>query len=74
MNILVTIYGVLFSIAWFYIVLKVAKHTVGKDAKLWQILTYLVIAGPLGWATIIFIIAYDLIDRAHAFYEKIKKM
>lgn len=49
---------------WFIIVMLVAKKTVGKDAKTWQIFTFLFAAGPIGWAVILIIAVMELIDKA----------
>jgi NhaP-type Na+/H+ or K+/H+ antiporter len=65
--------SVALSLLWFFIILKIGKHTVGKDAKLWQILTFLVIAGPIGWITIFIIIAYELVDQTFNLKKKSQK-
>jgi competence protein ComGC len=49
---------------WFIIVMLVAKKTVGKDAKTWQIFTFLFVAGPIGWAVLLIIAVMELIDIA----------
>jgi len=49
---------------WFIIVMLVAKKTVGKDAKTWQIFTFLFVAGPVGWAVLLIIAVMELIDIA----------
>jgi competence protein ComGC len=49
---------------WFIIVILVAKKTVGKDAKTWQIFTFLFVAGPVGWAVLLIIAVMELIDIA----------
>jgi hypothetical protein len=48
---------------WFIIVMLVAKKTVGKDAKTWQIFTFLFVAGPIGWAVVLIMAVTELIDR-----------
>ena len=54
--------SVVICVVWFYAVLKLAKHTVGKNAKFWQIMMFLLLAGPLGWASIAIIFVYDIVD------------
>ena len=49
---------------WFIVVMLIAKKTVGKDAKTWQIFTFLFIAGPIGWAVLLIIAVMELIDIA----------
>jgi hypothetical protein len=49
---------------WFIIVMLIAKKTVGKDAKTWQIFTFLFVAGPVGWAVLLIIAVMELIDIA----------
>ena len=49
---------------WFIIVMLVAKKTVGKDAKTWQIFAFLFVAGPIGWAVLLIIAVMELIDIA----------
>jgi len=49
---------------WFIIVMLIAKKTVGKDAKTWQIFTFLFVAGPIGWAVLLIIAVMELIDIA----------
>jgi fumarate reductase subunit C len=48
---------------WFIIVMMVAKTTVGKDAKTWQIFTYLFLAGPVGWAVVAIMGMMELIEK-----------
>lgn len=57
-------------LVWFFVILKVCKHTVGKDANIWQIMSCLVVAGPIGWITIVIIFAYDMVDRAFNLKKK----
>jgi uncharacterized protein YaaW (UPF0174 family) len=64
---------VVISVLLFAVVLKIAKHTVGKDANIWQIMTCLILAGPFGWITIVIIFAYEMVDRAFNFQEKLQK-
>ena len=49
---------------WFIIVMLVAKKTVGKDAKTWEIFTFLFVADPVGWAVLLIIAVMELIDIA----------
>jgi hypothetical protein len=51
------------AVFWFYIVLLIAKYTVGKDAATWCIFTILFISGPLGWAVVLIIWATDITDK-----------
>ena len=51
------------AMLWFLIVLLVAKRYVGKDAKIQQILFFLVVGGPIGWIIILIIFFYDLVDK-----------
>jgi hypothetical protein len=41
----------------------VAKKTVGKDAKTWQIFTFLGVAGPVGWGVVTIMAMMELIDK-----------
>lgn len=50
-------------ILWFSVVMLIAKSTVGKDATIQQILTFLIISGPFGWIVILIIYVYDLVDK-----------
>lgn len=49
---------------WFIIVIITAKNTVGKDAKTWQIFTFLFVAGPIGWAVVAIMGMMELIEKA----------
>jgi hypothetical protein len=40
----------------------VAKYTVGKNAKTWQIFFFLTIAGPFGWTALALAAAWNLIE------------
>lgn len=48
---------------WFIIVMFTAKKTVGKDAKTWQIFTFLFVAGPIGWAVVLIMGMMEIIDK-----------
>ncbi|SVE36969.1 uncharacterized protein METZ01_LOCUS489823 [marine metagenome] len=48
---------------WFIIVIITAKNTVGKDAKTWQIFTFLFVAGPIGWAVVAIMGMMELIEK-----------
>ena len=48
---------------WFIIVMLVAKKTVGKDAKTWQIFAFLFVAGPVGWAVVLIMGMMEIIDK-----------
>jgi len=48
---------------WFIIAMMIAKRTVGKDAKTWQIFTYLFFAGPVGWAVVAIMGMMELIEK-----------
>jgi TM2 domain-containing membrane protein YozV len=54
---------VVLSLVWFLIIMKLAKHTVGKDAKTWQIVSFLVLAGPVGWIVLLIIGITDIIEN-----------
>lgn len=60
----------LVMILWFGVVLMIAKHIVGKDATIQQILLSLFLAGPIGWIIILIIFVYDIVDKIS---QKIKK-
>lgn len=60
--VLTIIFSILASMAWFFAVMYTAKHTVGKSAPSWCIFSVLIIAGPLGWATILVIWVVDVIE------------
>ena len=60
-------------ISWAVLVLYIAKIRVGKDATITQIMTYLAIAGPVGWAIIIIIFIYDIVDRLPKLFRKISQ-
>lgn len=62
--------SVVLLLLWFFVVLKIAKHTVGKDASIWQIIGFLLIAGPVGWVTIVIIFAYDMVDKVFNLKKK----
>ena len=64
------ILSVLLMTLWFWIVLTVAKRTVGKEATLIQMFLFLIISGPLGWATIIIVIISSGVDRIYEFLGK----
>jgi len=64
------ILSVLLMTLWFWIVLTVAKRTVGKEATLIQMFLFLIISGPLGWATILIVIISSGVDRI---YESLGK-
>jgi hypothetical protein len=48
----------------------VCKYTVGKDANIWQIMFCLLLAGPIGWVTIVIIFAYDMVDKVFNIKKK----
>lgn len=56
--------GIVASLLWFFAVMRAAKYTVGKDAKIWQILSFLTLAGPVGWIVILIIIITDIIESS----------
>lgn len=64
------ILSVLLMTLWFWIVLTVAKRTVGKEASLIQMFLFLIIAGPVGWATILIVIISSGVDRIYEFLGK----
>lgn len=61
--ILFIVLGLSVQLIWFWIVMKVAKFTVGKDAKISQIMGFLIMAGPVGWIVIVIIFVTDLINK-----------
>lgn len=64
----------LVMILWFGVVLMVAKHRVGKDATIQQILLSLFLAGPIGWIIILIIFVYDIVDKiSQKKFKKFKK-
>lgn len=62
--------SVVLSLLWYSVVLKIAKHTVGKDATIWVIMGFLLLAGPIGWITIVIIFAYDMVDKVFNLKKK----
>lgn len=50
-------------LVWFKLVMLFAKMTVGKQATMWQIILFLVMAGPVGWAVILIIFVYNQVDK-----------
>lgn len=64
------ILSVLLMTLWFWIVLTVAKRTVGKEATLIQMFLFLIISGPVGWATILIVIISSGVDRIYEFLGK----
>ena len=67
---LMIILSVLLMATWFWIVLEVAKRTVGKEATLLQMFLFLIIAGPVGWATILIVIAYSSVEKMYKLFGK----
>ena len=55
---------IIVAIVWFMCIIMYAKKHVGKEAKNWQMFTYLFVAGPLGWATVLIIMIADMLERA----------
>lgn len=51
------------TVVWFFIVMWLAKITVGKDAKTSQIMGFLIAAGPVGWLVIVIIFVTDIINQ-----------
>jgi hypothetical protein len=70
MEILIFITVSLLTFLWFLVVLYIGKVTVGVNASVWWILLFLLIAGPLGWACILIIIAYDWTDKLMERFKK----
>ena len=67
---LLTVFGsVLLSFIWFAIVIYICKHRYGKEASFPRIMTCLILAGPMGWVTIVIIAAYDLVDKIYDRYH-----
>jgi TRAP-type C4-dicarboxylate transport system permease small subunit len=60
---LFTVLAMSIQLLWFWVVMRVAKITVGKDAKISQIMGFLLIAGPVGWIVIVIIFVTDIINR-----------
>jgi hypothetical protein len=63
MIVLQIILSVLLMSLWFWLILEVAKRTVGKEASLLQMFLFLLIAGPVGWATVLIVIVYSMIEK-----------
>lgn len=55
--------SIVVMLSWFLAVMSIAKRTVGKKAKDWQIFSILFIAGPLGWGVLLLIAVLDLTDK-----------
>lgn len=67
---LLIILSIVIMAVWFKAVLFVGKHTIGKDAKLRDILTFLLLAGPIGWAVIVILLVYELVDIIYKKFQK----
>ena len=64
MEILLQVLGATFaSVIWFFIVIKIAKHTVGKDVSTPLMFAIMIAAGPLGWASLAFAFAWDVVEK-----------
>ena len=63
--------AVAIMILWFIMVILIAKSTVGKKAKTWQIFTFLFFAGPVGWGVICIMAMLELIDKCHTGWHKV---
>jgi len=48
---------------WAFLVLLVAKRTVGKGAKILTILLFMLFAGPVGWAVVAIMGMTELVDK-----------
>ena len=48
---------------WAFLVLLVAKRTVGKGAKILTILLFMFFAGPVGWAVVAIMGMTELVDK-----------
>ena len=48
---------------WAFLVLLVAKRTVGKGAKILTILLFMFFAGPVGWAVVAIMGMMELIEK-----------
>jgi len=55
--------SIVVMLLWFIAIISIAKYTVGKNAKDWQILFMLFLAGPLGWGVLMLILVLDLTDK-----------
>lgn len=51
------------SLIWYFVIMKVAKYTVGKNANTWQIIAFLLVAGPVGWIILLIIAVTDAINN-----------
>jgi fumarate reductase subunit C len=51
------------SLLWFWLVMKLAKHTVGKDPEAWKMFLFLLISGPVGWIVLVIAFVNNLIDK-----------
>ena len=63
--------AVAIMILWFIMVILIAKCTVGKKAKTWQIFTFLFLAGPVGWGVVCVMAMLELIDKCHTGWHKV---
>jgi len=50
-------------VAWFFLIMKIAKHTVGKNASTPLMFLIMIVSGPLGWASLLFALAWDLVEK-----------
>ena len=51
------------SLLWFYVIMKLAKHTVGKDPVAWMMFLFLLISGPVGWVVIVLAFITDMFEK-----------
>ena len=61
-SLLVIFFSVITLVIWFFTVMYIAKYTVGKNAKTWQIFFFLIISGPFGWTVLALAAAGHLIE------------
>lgn len=57
---------------WFMLIFGIAKYTVGKNAKTWQIMAILIISGPFGWAIIGIMLAASIADDTVKLIKRFK--
>lgn len=55
--------AIVIMLLWFIVVILIAKCTVGKDAKTWQIFVFLFLAGPVGWGVVCIMAMTNFIDK-----------
>jgi hypothetical protein len=57
------IISTLSCVLWFFLIITCAKYTVGKKPHMIIIFLVMILAGPLGWASLAFAFAWDLVEK-----------